>query len=57
MWNAIVWLFDDPIADLVTVGIFVSVVLHHREMRLLQQRMNELSFQVSELKILIKTIS
>jgi hypothetical protein len=57
MWNGIVWLFDDPIADLVTAGILVSVVLHHREMRLLQQRMNELSFQVSELKILIKTIS
>jgi hypothetical protein len=49
-------LFDDPIADLVTVGILVSIFLHHREMRVLQKRMDELSFQASDLKILVATI-
>ena len=56
MLVGVLWLFDDPIADLVTVGILVSIVLHHREMRVLQKRMDELSFQVSDLKILIATI-
>jgi hypothetical protein len=56
MSQSILWLFDDPIADLIAVGIFVSVALHYREMKLLQQRTNELAFQVSELKMLIKTI-
>ena len=56
MLQGILWLFDDPIADLIAVGILVSVVLHYREMRLLQKRTHELAFQVSELKVLIKTI-
>ena len=39
------------------VGILVSVVLHFREMKLLQKRTNDLALQVSELKMLIRTMS
>ena len=56
MLQGILWLFDDPIADLIAVGILVSIALHYREMKLLQRRTNQLAFQVSELKMLIKTI-
>jgi hypothetical protein len=56
MLEGVLSLFDNPIADLVTAGILVSIFLHHREMRVLQKRMDELSFQVSDLKILIATI-
>ena len=57
MLQGILWLFDDPISDLLLVGILVSVVLHFREMKLLQKRTNQLALQVSELKMLIRTIS
>jgi hypothetical protein len=56
MLEGVLSLFDDPIADLVTVGILVSIFLHNQEMRVLQKRMDKLSFQVSDLKILIATI-
>jgi hypothetical protein len=48
MLQGILWLFDDPISDLLLVGILVSVVLHFREMKLLQKRTNQLALQVSE---------
>jgi hypothetical protein len=57
MLQGTLWLFDDPISDLLLVGILVSVFLHFREMKLLQQRTNQLAFQVSELSALIRTIS
>ena len=57
MLQGVLWLFDDPISDLLLVAILVSVFLHLREMKLLQQRTNQLVFQVSELKALIRTIS
>ena len=52
---SILWLFDDPISDLLLAGIFLFAALHHRQMRLLQQRANQLAFQLSELKVLIST--
>jgi hypothetical protein len=58
MLQGILWSFDGPISDLLLLaGIFVLAALHHRRMRLLQQRTNQLSFQVSELNALIRTIS
>jgi hypothetical protein len=57
MLQGILWLFDDPFSDLLLVGILVSVVLHFREMKLLQKRTNDLTLQVSELKMLIRTMS
>jgi hypothetical protein len=57
MLQGILWLFDDPFSDLLLVGILVSVVLHFREMKLLQKRTNDLALQVSELKMLIRTMS
>ena len=57
MLQGTLWLFDDPISDLLLVGILVSVFLHFRGMKLLQQRTNQLAFQVSELSALIRTIS
>ena len=57
MLQGVLWLFDDPLSDLLLVGILASVFLHFREMKLLQQRTNQLAFQVSELKALIRTIS
>jgi hypothetical protein len=47
---------DDPLSDLLLAGIFVLTVLHHRQMSRLQQRTNQLAFQVSELKAVISTI-
>jgi hypothetical protein len=56
MSQSILWLFDDPISDLLLAGILIFAALHHRQMRLMQQRTNELALQVSDLKILISTI-
>jgi hypothetical protein len=56
MLEGILWLFDDPIADLLLAGIFILAALHHRQMKLMQQRTNELALQVSELNILIRTM-
>ena len=55
MLQGILWLFDDPFSDLLLAGIFVFAALHHRQMSRLQQRMNQLAFQVSELKALMST--
>jgi hypothetical protein len=57
MLQGILWLFDDPFSDLLLAGIFVFAALHHRQMSRLQQRTNQLAFQVSELKALISTTS
>jgi len=54
MLQGILWLFDDPFSDLLLAGVFT---LQHRQMRLMQQRTNQLAFQVSELNALIRTIS
>ena len=56
MLHGILWLFDVPIAYLLLAGVFILAVLQHRQMRLMQQRTNQLSFQVSELKMLIMTM-
>ena len=53
MLQGLLWLFDDPLAPLLLAGIFVLAALHHRQMRLMQQRTNQLAFQVSELKMLM----
>jgi hypothetical protein len=55
MLQSLFWLFDDPIADFLLVGIFVLAAMHHRQMGILQQRTNQLAFQVSELKMLMVT--
>ncbi len=55
MWQDLLWLFDDPFSDLLLAGVFILAALQHRQMRLMQQRTNQLSFQVSELKMLIMT--
>ena len=57
MLQGLLWLFDDPFSDLLLAGIFVLAALHHRQMRLMQQRTNQLAFQVSELKMLMMTTS
>ena len=56
MLQGVLWLFDDAVSDLQLAGIFVVAALHHRQMRHLQRRTNQLAFQVSELKMLIATI-
>ncbi len=53
--ESILWLFDHPISDLLLVGIFVLAALQHRQMGLLQQRANQLAFQLSELNALMRT--
>jgi hypothetical protein len=57
MLQGLLWLFDDPFSDLLLAGIFVLAALHHRQMRLMQHRTDQLALQVSELKILISTVS
>ena len=57
MLHGILWLFDDPFSDLLLAGVFILAALQHRQMRLMQQRTNQLAFQVSELNALIRTIS
>ncbi len=56
MLQGILWLFDDPIYDLLA-GFFLLAVLLLLQMRRLQLRTNQLAFQVSELNALIRTIS
>ena len=56
MWQGILWLFDDPIYDLLA-GFFLLAVLLLLQMRRLQLRTNQLALQVSELNALIRTIS
>ena len=56
MLQGILWLFDDPIYDLLA-GVFLLAVLLLLQMRRLQLRTNQLAFQVSELNALIRTIS
>jgi hypothetical protein len=56
MLQDLLWLFDDPFSDLLLAGVFILAALHHRQMRLMQQRTNQLTFQVSELKMLIMTM-
>ena len=56
MLHDLLWLFDDPFSDLLLAGVFILAVLQHRQMRLMQQRTNQLTFQVSELKMLIMTM-
>jgi hypothetical protein len=57
MLEGVLWLFDDPLSDLLLAGIFVLAALHHRQMRLLQRRTDQLAFRVSELNALIRTTS
>ena len=44
MLQGILWLFDDPISDLLLAGVFLLAAMHHRQMRLMQQRTNQLAF-------------
>jgi hypothetical protein len=40
MLQGLLWLFDDPLSGLLLLGIFVFAGMHHRQMRLMQQRTN-----------------
>jgi hypothetical protein len=57
MWHGIFWLFSDPIAVCIMVGIIVSVVQHYREVRLIEKRADELQYLVGRLEMLIRTAS
>jgi hypothetical protein len=49
-------LVDDPIAVLVAAVLIGTVFLQLRETRLLRKKVNDLTYQVSELKMLVRTI-
>ena len=49
-------LWDDPIIVLVAAVLIVTIFLQLRETRLLRKKVNDLTYQVSELKMLIRTI-
>ena len=49
-------LLDDPIIVLVAAVLIVMIFLQLRETRLLHKKVNDLTYQMSELKVLIKTI-
>ncbi len=49
-------LLDDSIIVLVAAVLIVTIFLQLRETRLLHRKVNDLTYQVSELKVLIKTI-
>jgi hypothetical protein len=57
MLKGLLWLFDDPISDLLLSSILVVAAMHHRQMRLMQQRTDQLALQMSELKVLLMTMS
>jgi hypothetical protein len=55
MSQALSWLLEDPVAVYVTVGIVVSVVLHFREMKLIEKRAADIHAQVQRLEMLMMT--
>jgi hypothetical protein len=57
MWHGIFWLFSDPIAVCIMVGIIVSVIQHYREVRLIEKRADELQYLMGRLEMLIRTAS
>ncbi|WP_028345999.1 hypothetical protein [Bradyrhizobium murdochi] len=57
MLQGFLWLFDDPVADLLLVSTFILVALQFRQLRLLQRRTDALASEVYELKMLVRTIS
>ena len=57
MLQGFLWLFDDPIADMLLASTFVLVALQFRQLRLMQHRTDALACEVSELKVLVRTMS
>ena len=57
MLQGFLWLFDDPIADMLLGSTFVLVALQFRQLRLMQHRTDALACEVSELKVLVRTMS
>jgi hypothetical protein len=57
MLQGILWLFDDPIADLLVASTFILVALQFRQLRLMQHRTDALAAEVYELKMLVRTMS
>jgi hypothetical protein len=55
MLQSINWLFEDPIAVYVTVGITVSIIQHYREMRLIETRAADLAARMQRLEVLMMT--
>ncbi len=56
MFQSAAWSFDDPIIVFVAAVLIVSIFLMLSEIRRLHKKMNGLTYQMSELKMLIRTI-
>jgi hypothetical protein len=57
MLQGFLWLFDDPIADILLASTFVLAALQYRQLRLMQHRTDALAAEVYELKVLVRTMS
>lgn len=57
MLQGSLWLFDDPIADVLVASTFILAILQLRQLRLMQHRTDALASEVYELKMLVRTIS
>ena len=57
MLQGFLWLFDDPIADLLVTSTFALVALQLRQLRLVHHRADVLASEVYELKVLLRTMS
>jgi hypothetical protein len=57
MLQGFLWLFDDPIADVLLASTFVLVALQLRQIRLVHHRADVLASEVYELKVLLRTMS
>ena len=55
MLQSIAWAIEDPIAIYVAIGITVSLLQHHREMRLIEKRTADLAARMQRLEILMRT--
>ena len=53
MLQSIAWVIEDPIAIYVAIGISVSLLQHHREMRLIEKRTADLAARMQRLEILM----
>jgi hypothetical protein len=56
MLKGFLWLFDDPIADVLLTSTFVLSALQYRQLRLMQHRTDALAAEVYELKVLVRTM-
>jgi hypothetical protein len=57
MLQGFLWLFDDPIVDLLLASTFILAALQFRQLRLMKHRTDVLASEVYELKVLVRTMS